>query len=43
MKIKILFQGDSVTDAGRNREDFHSVGNGYPRYVFRACLKGKIS
>ena len=33
MKIKILFQGDSVTDAGRNREDFHYLGNGYPRYV----------
>ena len=33
MKIKILFQGDSVTDAGRNREDYHFLGNGYPRYV----------
>jgi len=26
---KILFQGDSITDAGRNREDAHSLGGGY--------------
>ncbi len=27
--MKILFQGDSVTDAGRNREDIHHLGYGY--------------
>ena len=30
MKKRILFQGDSITDAGRNREDFYSLGYGYP-------------
>jgi len=31
--MKILFQGDSITDAGRNREDIHNLGNGYPKYA----------
>lgn len=31
--MKILFQGDSITDAGRNREDCHELGNGYPKYA----------
>ena len=30
MRKRILFQGDSITDAGRNREDFYSLGYGYP-------------
>lgn len=29
MTKRILFQGDSITDAGRNREDFYSTGYGY--------------
>ena len=29
----ILFQGDSITDCGRNREDFSQVGTGYPLLV----------
>ena len=33
MKKRILFQGDSITDAGRNREDFYSLGYGYPLLV----------
>jgi len=32
-KIKLLFQGDSITDAGRVRDDFHNLGNGYPKYA----------
>lgn len=32
-KIKLLFQGDSITDAGRNREDYHDLGRGYPKYA----------
>ena len=28
--MRILFQGDSVTDAGRNREDLLDLGPGYP-------------
>jgi len=31
--MKILFQGDSVTDAGRDRSEFHDMGNGYPKYA----------
>ena len=29
----ILFQGDSITDAGRNREDTYGIGLGYPILV----------
>lgn len=32
-KIKLLFQGDSITDAGRNCEDYHDLGAGYPKYA----------
>ncbi len=31
--MKILFQGDSITDADRNRDDIHNLGNGYPKYA----------
>lgn len=33
MKKTILFQGDSITDAGRNREKEHYAGNGYPTLI----------
>ena len=29
----ILFQGDSITDVGRVREDESSLGQGYPRML----------
>lgn len=29
----IVFQGDSITDAGRNREDPFNLGQGYPNLV----------
>ena len=32
-RIKLLFQGDSITDAGRNRDDIHDLGRGYPKYA----------
>ncbi len=32
-KIKIVFQGDSITDAGRDRRNYHDVGPGYPKYA----------
>ena len=32
-KIKILFQGDSITDAGRDKRNYHHMGNGYPKYA----------
>ena len=31
--MKILFQGDSITDAGRNKEDMTHMGTGYPLLV----------
>ena len=32
-KIKILFQGDSITDAGRDYANMHDLGTGYPKYA----------
>ena len=32
-KIKILFQGDSITDADRDRSDYHKMGYGYAAVV----------
>lgn len=31
--MRILFQGDSITDAGRSREDNSALGVGYPHLV----------
>ncbi len=31
--MTVLFQGDSITDAGRDREDPAGLGMGYPLYV----------
>lgn len=31
--MKILFQGDSITDAGRSREDPHLLGSGYAKFA----------
>lgn len=33
--MRVLFQGDSVTDAGRDRTDPHHLGNGYVRFAAR--------
>lgn len=33
MKIKLLFQGDSITDAGRSFEDPHILGGGYVKFA----------
>ena len=32
-KLKILFQGDSITDAGRDKGNCHNMGTGYPKYA----------
>ena len=34
--IRIVFQGDSITDAGRDKNDYHNLGNGYPLYAAEA-------
>ena len=31
--MRIIFQGDSITDGGRNINDLHSLGWSYPRFV----------
>ena len=31
--MKILFLGDSITDAGRDRRNYYHMGNGYPKYA----------
>ena len=33
MAKRILFQGDSITDCSRNRDDFWGLGGGYPNLV----------
>lgn len=40
--MRYLFQGDSITDAGRmNYEDPHSMGTGYPRLLEEALTSGE--
>ena len=34
--IRLLFQGDSITDWGRNHDNPHDVGRGYARHAFNA-------
>ena len=31
--MKIVFIGDSITDAGRDKENYYDMGNGYPKYA----------
>ncbi len=38
-KMTIVFQGDSITDAGRNREDPRNLGSGYAKYAAEAIEK----
>ncbi len=35
-KIKLVFQGDSITDAGRDKRNYHDLGPGYPKYASEA-------
>lgn len=32
-KVRILFQGDSITDAGRDRRNYFHLGGGYPAFA----------
>ena len=32
-RVRILFQGDSITDAGRDKRNYHNMGNGYPKFA----------
>lgn len=31
--MRILFQGDSITDAGRDKRNYFDLGSGYPKYA----------
>ena len=31
--MRFLFQGDSITDAKRDKRTYHDMGNGYPKYA----------
>ena len=31
--MKIVFQGDSITDAGRDKRNYHDLGAGYPKFA----------
>ena len=31
--MKIVFQGDSITDAGRDKRNYHDLGPGYPKFA----------
>ena len=37
--MRILFQGDSVTDCGRNRECYFDLGQGYVKYTAEMLLE----
>ncbi len=37
--MRILFQGDSITDAGRDKRNYHDMGNGYPKYASAAIAE----
>ena len=32
-QLKIVFQGDSITDASRDKRNYHDMGKGYPKYA----------
>ena len=34
--IRLLFQGDSITDVGRDKRNFYDLGPGYPKFVAEA-------
>ena len=38
-KVKIVFQGDSITDAGRDKRNYHDMGKGYPLYASAALTE----
>ena len=31
--VRIVFQGDSITDAGRDKRNYHDMGFGYPKFA----------
>ena len=31
--LKVVFQGDSITDASRDKRNYHDMGSGYPKFA----------
>ena len=31
--IRLVLQGDSITDAGRDKRNYHDMGKGYPKFA----------
>ena len=38
-KVKILFQGDSITDGRRDKRNYHEMGSSYPKYASEIISK----
>ena len=38
--VKLIFQGDSITDACRDRRNYHHLGYGYPKYAAENMVNG---
>ena len=38
-KVRLVFQGDSITDAGRDKRNYHDVGPGYPKYASEKLVR----
>lgn len=32
-RVRLVFQGDSITDAGRDKRNYRDMGKGYPKYA----------
>ncbi len=37
--VKIVFQGDSITDAGRDRRNYYNLGKGYAMYASQKIIE----
>ena len=37
--MRIVFQGDSITDAKRDKRNYHDMGKGYPKYASELIAK----
>ena len=37
--MRIVFQGDSITDAGRDKRNYHDMGKGYPKFATEHILQ----
>ena len=38
-EVKLLFQGDSITEDERDRRNYHNLGRGYPKYAAEGLIE----